>query len=207
MTNQDIMNSLAVFSSLYTKRFLEGNFYDKILDTQLGKKIKSLDKKGKYAIEFGLNLLTVFFDQKLAGDTALKRFVKEVGIDASPEISARLISSAEDSNSPEQKDLVKMLLQLDEKALVELLNGLYDMNQKERTKILKHISTLSFDELGKLARVTSANIEKIIGLIEPQIEDKKIGPLLSPKMVEDIQKTTAKIEKMRKEFREKREER
>ena len=81
MVDQKILNGLAVFSAGYMKRWLEGNLYDKVFKTELGAKLKSLDEKSRYGIEFGLNLLTAFFEQKLAEDTALKKFVKEVGID------------------------------------------------------------------------------------------------------------------------------
>jgi len=204
MVNQKILNALAVFSSAYAKRWLEGHFYDKIFETQLGERLKTLDKKAKYGVEFGLNLLTVLFDQKLAEDAVLKRFVKEVGMDAGPEISKRLINAGEHAQSPEEKEIVKMLLQLDEQTLVELLNWLYDMKPNERVKVLKHISRLSFDELVRIAGLPTNDMGRIFDLTEPQAKVKKMDPLLSPKIVEEIKGTTAKIEEMRKQFREKR---
>ena len=60
------LDGLATFSAGYLKRWLEDNLYDRIFKTELGEKLKSLNKKARYGIEFGLNLLTAFFDQKLA---------------------------------------------------------------------------------------------------------------------------------------------
>ncbi|MGQ9571261.1 MAG: hypothetical protein ACUVUQ_10595 [Thermodesulfovibrionales bacterium] len=59
---------MANFSAGLIKRWLERNLYDRIFETELGEKFKSLDKKVRHGIEVGLNLLTAFFDQKLSED-------------------------------------------------------------------------------------------------------------------------------------------
>lgn len=170
-----ILNGLAVFSAGYMKRWLEGNLYDRIFKTELGEKLKNLDKRVRYEIEFGLNLLTAFFDQKLAEDTTLKRFVKEVGIDAGPEISKRLINNTKEqlitnAKSPEEKELVNVLLELEDQTLLDLLNWLYDMEATERKETLKQLSRLSFDEIVRLARLKPEDRKRLFDLLKSPSE-------------------------------------
>lgn len=169
---QKLLNGLAIFSAGYVKRWFEGNLYDRIFDTNIGKKIKGWDKRVRYGMEFGLNLLTAFFDQKLAGDTALKRFVKDVGLDIGPEISKRLINNAK---TQEEKELVSVLLQLEDQTLQDLLSSLYDIESTEKAKVLKKISRLSIDEIIKLAKLTPESWKKFLDLLEPPRSSKKFA--------------------------------
>ena len=179
MIDPNKLDGLATFSAGYLKRWLEGNFYDRLFTTELGEKLKSLDKKTRYGIEFGLNLLTAFFDQKLAGDTALKKFIKEVGLDAGPEISKRLINNTKEqlvnkATTQEEKELVKVLLELEDQTLIELLNWLYDIESDERVKVFKHLSRLSVDELVRLTQLTPENRKRLFALFESPPPSGKI---------------------------------
>ena len=104
MLNNKTLNSLAVFAAGYAKRWMEGGVYDRLFKTKYGEKIKRLDKKAAYGIEFGLNFLTSILDQKMLEDTALKKFIKEIGMDAASELSKRLINGAK-KDSSENTDL------------------------------------------------------------------------------------------------------
>lgn len=201
MINQRILNGLAVFSAGYMKRWLEENLYDRIFKTELGEKLKSLDKKARYGIEFGLNLLTAFFDQKLAEDTTLKRFVKEVGIDAGPEISKRLINNTKEqlisnAKSPDDKELVSVLLELEDKTLVDLLNWLYDIETSERTEILKQLSQLSFEEIARLAQLTPENRKKLFDLFKTPPSENFSG-----KVARELKSFNERMEKWLEEKR------
>lgn len=192
--SDQVANGLAIFSANYLKRWLEGNLYDRLFRTGLGQKLKGLDAKAHYGIEFGLNLLTVFFDRTLAGDTALKRFVKEVGLDAAPEISKRLINHA--TNSQEQ-ELVHALLAMEHEQLVQLLRSFYEVEPGLRQKMLKQIEKLSMDELLKLALMPSNEREKLMGLF---VREEK--PWLSPAEVQSIDRATEKLKAFRAKLRQ-----
>lgn len=171
------LDGLATFSAGYLKRWLEGNLYDRIFKTELGEKLKSLDKKARYGIEFGLNLLTAFFDQKLADDTALKKFVKEVGIDVGPEISKRLINNTKEqlinnATTQEEKELVNVLLELEDQTLIDLLNWLYDIEATERASVLKQLSRLSLDEVMRFAKLPNEERKKLLDLFKPPPYEK-----------------------------------
>ena len=206
MIDKKMLNGLAVFSASYMKRWLEGHFYDKIFETQFGEKLKTLDKKAKYGIEFGLNLLTAFFDQKLSDDTILKRFIKELGLDVGPELSKRLINNAKEqlsnnADSPEERELVNVLLQLEDKTLIGLLNWLYEIDGTQREKVLKQISSLSLDEVVKLAQLTPENIEKLFVLINPPAKAKEKRALISTKAIQNLKGATEKIQEIRRKRR------
>lgn len=208
MANQKILNGLAVFSAGYMKRWLEGNLYDRIFNTELGKKLKSFDTKTRYGIEFVLNLLTAFFDQQLAEDTTLKKFVKEVGIDSGPEISKRLINTTKEqlfknAKSPEDKELVSVLLELEDQTIIDLLNWLYGIEPTERTKVLKQLSRLSFDEVVRLAQLTPEDRKRLFDLFElpPSISDKVTSKLktLDEKWGKGLERWEKWLEKKKKE--------
>lgn len=61
---------LPVFAANYAKRFME-RVYDSAFDTPLGQKLAAMGKSKKYAVEFGLNLLTAFFEDRLAENMKL----------------------------------------------------------------------------------------------------------------------------------------
>lgn len=103
MLNKKILNGIAIFAAGYAKRWMESNFYDRIIDTKFGQKFKNMDKKAVYGVEFGLNFLTTILDQSLNDNTAIKKFVKEVGMDAASELSKRLINGAKDG-TPDNSD-------------------------------------------------------------------------------------------------------
>jgi len=195
------LDGLATFCAGYLKRWLEGNLYDRIFKTEFGEKLKSFDKKTRYGIEFGLNLLTTFFDQKLAEDTALKKFVKEVGIDIGPEISKRLINN---TTTQKEKELVSVLLELEDQTLIELLNWLYDIEPTERAKVLKHLSQLSVDDLVRLTQLPLENRKKLFDILKPQVKVKEKKSFISPAVVQEIEKATKKVEEIRKKLHVKR---
>jgi hypothetical protein len=177
MVNQKIPIGLATFSSGYMKRWLEGNVYDKIFETELGEKVKGLDEKARYAIEFGLNLLNTFFDQKLAEDTVLKKFVKEVVEDAAPEISKRIINNTKEqlmsnAKSAKDKELVNILLELEDQTLINLLNWFYGIEPSERAKVLKQLSRLSFDEVMRVSQLEPEDRIRLFDIFQPAPSEK-----------------------------------
>ena len=157
----------------YAKRWLEGNFYDRAFATSAGRKLVALDEKHKYGIEFCLYALTGFYEGKLAEDTVLKKIVKEIGIDAPPEIGKRMINGAkarirERAKTDGEKASVETLLELDDEVLLEILKWLYEHEDQERQKILRHVCSLNKEELIELARIDKEHREEIMGEATPE---------------------------------------
>lgn len=99
MLDKKLLNNFAVIAASYAKRWMESGVYDRLFKTKYGEKIKRLDKRAAYGIEFGLNFLTSVLDQKISEDTALKKFIKEVCMDAASELSKRLLNGLKKDSS------------------------------------------------------------------------------------------------------------
>lgn len=194
--NNHVSNGLAVFSANYLKRWLEGNLYDRLFQAGLGQKLKSLEGKARYGIEFGLNILTVFFDRALSEDSALKRVVKEVGLDAAPEISKRLINHAK---NPQEKELVHTLLAMDRVDLIKLLAWLYEIDTNRRKRVLQEVAGLSVEELTRLSDMRPEDREKLLGIFVSHKQS-----LLSQEEVRGIEQATEELKAFRARLREKR---
>jgi len=76
------------------------------------------------------------------------------------------------AKSPDDKDLVSVLLELEDQTLIDLLNWLYDMESIERTKISTQLSQLSFDKLVRLAQLTPENRKMLFNLFKAQPSEK-----------------------------------
>ncbi len=178
--DQKIIDGLAVFSAGYLKRWLETNLYDKLFETEIGKKLKSLGTKERYAIEAGLNLLMVFFDQKLSTDSAIKKLIMLVGTDIAPEISSRLVGDAKDhikqaAAVPEEKELAKVLAELDDQALANLLKWLQTASATEKEQVLELFKGLTGEEVAKLAKLPPSLLRELLGLLELRGSSGKEG--------------------------------
>lgn len=164
--SKGLPDGLAVFFLGYIKRVLEGE-YDKLFETELGKKIKHLDDRVRYGVEAFLNFLTVIFDQKFKDDSAVKRLLKAVVIDAFPELSKRIINGVKTnlnqnpSVTKSEKELMVALLTIEENDLSAILCWLIKTNAEERSEALKFLSHLSNEELKRFATVSPENREHI----------------------------------------------
>lgn len=193
---------MPVFAANYAKRFME-HVYDNAFATPLGQKLAAMGKSKKYAVEFGLNLLTAFFEGRLAENTKLKKFVKEVGIDVAPEISKRMINGVRDevlasAGTDEEKELVGILLALEDKELIELLNWLYEKPVSEKTTVLGQLSLMSAEQIVRLMRFSTEDREKFFGILNPKPQPEETGRGVLGLMADDINKLNEKLEESRR---------
>ena len=186
---------LPVFAANYAKRFLE-HVYDSAFETELGRKLASMGKSKKYAVELGLNLLTAFFEDRLAENTKLQKFVKEVGIDVAPEISKRMINGAASAReeisasaqTDEEKELAEILLALEDKELVELLRWLYEKPAAEKATLLGQLSLMSAEQIARLMYFSAEQREKFFGILNPQPPSQEARQGVLRAMTDDIRK-------------------
>ncbi|MEK7659343.1 MAG: hypothetical protein AAB338_01665 [Patescibacteria group bacterium] len=176
---------LPVFVANYAKRFAEGA-YDDAFRTRLGQSLLGMNKSKKYGIEFILNVLTAFFELRLAENSSLQKFLKEVGIDAAPEVSKRLHNGIREEirtsvRSFEEKRLADVILGLDNRDLIDLLDWLFGKRMSEKMAITKKISCLSAEQLTKVLRLSPKQREEFFDLLNPQEKtqgEKKVEVLL-----------------------------
>lgn len=161
IVDEKMMNGLAVFASGYMKRWMEGN-YDQLMETEVGKKLKSMKPTSKYALEAALYALMAYADQNVQGNTPVSKFLKEVAKDAPPEIAKRFINGvktqlktdAEKLSNPEQKLAAQSLLQLNDKDLSELLRWLGETPRQDLSEVAAFLDSLSKDELQRFCSLS-----------------------------------------------------
>lgn len=208
---REAVELLPTFAANYVKRFLE-KAYDRVFQTKTGAWLASLSPGKKYGAEFALYALTAFFDSRLAENTKLKKFVKEVGIDVAPEISKRMINGVREevilsAVSPAEKGLADLLLSLEDKELIELLRWLYEKEASEKRNLLSLISLLSSEQITRLLGLPVEEREKFSRLLNLPEEPKEkadqgpseptFGEVLRQDMVKGAERLREVKERMR----------
>jgi hypothetical protein len=143
MSKEIIKDGSASILSNYAKRFLEKK-YDKLFESDTGKKLKELNLETKYVIEFLLYALASVADKQLSEGSPLKKFVKEVVSDVAPEIAKRLINgdaeySASKKILPGSNELMDYLSEISEEDLSKIISALKNTQESERGEILKNL--------------------------------------------------------------------
>lgn len=185
------------FVSGYFKRFME-YVYDSVFQTEIGRKLVAMGTSKKRIVEFGLNLLSSFFDDWLSENTAIKKLLKEVGIDAAPEISKRIFNGIREeilvsAKTTEGKEMAQVLLGLEDKELIPLLNWLYKTPISERMTILGYLSLMSFEQIARLMNFSIEDRERFFDIIGPRIRSEEGRGTLGM-MADDINKFNEKLE-------------
>ena len=194
----ELARLMPVSAANYAKRFLE-YFYDNAFQTELGRRLMAMGRPKKYLVEAGLNLLTAFFESRLAENTALKKFVKEVGIDVAPEISKRMINGAREAilagaQTVEESEVARLLLGLEDKQLIDLLDWLYEKPTDELKASLNRLALMSAEQIARLMRFSSEDRERFFGILNPRPKPKEERGILGL-IADDIEKVSARFEK------------
>lgn len=167
--DQKLQDGLLTFITGYLKRLLEGHLYDEIFETNFGELLLNLDRSKKYGVEFALNLLIAFFDQKLAHDSAFQKLINELIRDSGSEISKRIINDAKTiirrNASSSDDTLLQTLLQLDDDSLASLLRWLHEVNEMERELVEKRISSMSLYEIMRLSEMSTEDKQRLLDLL------------------------------------------
>lgn len=168
--NESLKRGIAIALSGYARRWMESGVYDRLMNTELGKQLKELDPKAKYGIEGGLYVLTAILEQKFGEDTALKVLVRELGMDAGPEIAKRMINGSE--VQPQSSATTAharptalgsgqlALLALNQDELSELLLWLSSIEMERRQRLIVGIARLTSEELSKFMALEKQGRER-----------------------------------------------
>lgn len=196
MSNKIISNAIAIIFSNYSKRKLEKK-YDKAFKSDLGKKLKELDKETRYVIEFVLYVLAAIADRYMSETSPIKKFFKEVLEDVAPELGKRLINGEDNfenmaGNFPEIQEMLDYLVKMDEEELLNTISSFRSAQGKERIEILKKFFAKATENLKK----TSAE--------EATSAKKEGGKSFGEKFKENIKKEGNELLKFLKERKERR---
>jgi len=179
MNRKDAEQAFALIAANYVKRWMEGHVYDPLIRTNVGKALEAQGPTTKYGIELALNLLAAYFDHSLSGDTVLKRLVKEIGIDAAPEISKRLVNN---SHTESDRHIAETLLDLDPKEMVSLLTWLYETPSAERRDRVAFLTTLDNHELSRFAQLPPDMRRQLLDLLRLESPPTTTSTLSNPRV-------------------------
>ncbi len=170
-TKEKLKNAAAVFASGYVKRWMEGN-YDRLMTTESGQRLQALDDRVKYVLEAGAYALMAFADQHLSADTPLKRLIREISLDAAPELSKRMVNGVREKLSTSQPgaanhEVAQALLKLGDDDLGALLAWLSNLTPEKRAAMVKPLSSLSGDDLKRFATLSPHQRDLLSTLDDP----------------------------------------
>ena len=227
----DVAKGMPVFVAGYIKRILEGKYDALINKTEWGQKLKQLGLPEKYSAEAMINLLNAIADSRLPGDSFLAKMLKEVLLDAGPEISKRIINGDKVSGiigdkakngigrlvelgkieKPKERELVNLMLELDNETLAGLLAWTYGTGEKERKRTIGLIKGLSSEELAKFAGLSEENRKQMVELLTEKPPEEKpksqIGEEIAENIKETLRDTASSMAGVRAKLRKMREER
>lgn len=210
----DARKGLPVFVAGYLKRILESK-YDTLIKTEWGQKLKNLGLPEKYSLEALANLTNAIADSRLPENSFLTKTLKEVALDAMPELSKRMINGntiselgdkakgrinnlieANKLNDSREKELASLLLGLDSETLSSLLAWSYGVSERERVLIINLMRDFSPEELTKFGILPNESKERMLGLLrgaspEEEPEEERAGFL--KRAGEDIGETLSEM--------------
>lgn len=200
------------FMANYTKRFLEKG-YDQAFRTRFGQWLISLSPWKKYSLEALLYGVTSLLDDRLPADSPIRKYASQVGLDAPPEISKRMINGARDeiavmlatARNSEEKEPLSIILSLDDQDISDLIRW-FGQTGLERNKILGQLSLLSVEQKTKFFRLSDEGKERLIEFFGPEEkEDQRPSePTLSEVVRQDMAEAAERLNEIAERMRQRR---
>lgn len=183
MNHEEGLDAASTFLGGYVKRWMEAN-YDRLMLTQAGQAARSYDVRVRYAIEAGLYGLLVLMNKQLPESTPLERLVKEVLLDAPPEVAKRLINGAvhaiPDLSAENGGPALRRLLGLHESRVSAFLSWIGALEPRQRSQVLTLLGALRPDELTAFLSLTPTALEQFVAASALESSTPKEGPLPRP---------------------------
>jgi len=92
---------IAGVAASYSRRELDRNFYDRLLNTSAGRTLMNMDENGKRQLEFIAYCTSAYATTHKPDTGAFRQFINGVAADAPPEIARRVLNG-EHKTSKEQ---------------------------------------------------------------------------------------------------------
>jgi hypothetical protein len=174
MLNPRFTHALSVFSSGYVKRWMENN-YDRLMMTAPGRRLMDLDQKTRYAIEAVLYAVMVAGEQALPDGSAVQWLIKEVLLDAPPEVAKRLVNGFRDdyvhqsAHAPSSvvRNTDNLLLQLSPDQLKSILTWCATLPPEEMARYREVLLAMSKEQLAVLASLGDSERRGFLSLVAP----------------------------------------
>jgi len=146
-----ISEAVSSYLATVAKRWAEANVYDKAARTDLGRQLRSLDPKAKYAVEAALAYVGGLVHSNLPQNSALAGFFGSIVEDAPAELSKRLINGARSelasmapaAAKPGERAALDALLELDDASLIQLLRWLKQHRTDRSQDVVEKLDALA----------------------------------------------------------------
>jgi hypothetical protein len=211
MDNERLRRGLAFFSTGYVKRWMENN-YDRLMTTAPGKRLMELDKSTRYGIEAALYAVMAYGEQKLPDHAPWQKLLKEVLLDAPPEISKRLVNGFREdyirnSGNGEialDRNLGSRLEGLDATQLASLLKWASELTPDEMDQFRGVIRHLSKEQLDTFCSLSSDERKAFLTIfkdvtVKPTEKEK---PRRSPALKAQIDAARERVREEHRKLRE-----
>ncbi|MCE9552596.1 MAG: hypothetical protein K8T91_04360 [Planctomycetes bacterium] len=213
MVDQRLLHGFSVFSSGYVKRWMENN-YDRLMMTGPGKRLMDLDQKTRYGIEAMLYAVMAVGEHNLGSNSPLKWLLKEVLLDAPPEIGKRLINGFRDdyvrhrasTSSAEKRDFGAVLEDLSAEQLNSFLIWASGLTSDEFERLRAMLPQLSKEQLIALMSLGDAERKTWLAMFHGPAESKAVKekPARSAELQERIDAARVRVREEHQQLRERR---
>lgn len=123
---------LSLVATGYLKRWLERR-YDHTMETPFGQFLLGLDPASKHGLELALYALTALIDRRMDESTPLTVILKQISMDAGPELAKRVLNG----DSVAESSMVAVLPQ----PAAGFMNTLLTLPPEQRADVLDWLST------------------------------------------------------------------
>jgi hypothetical protein len=211
MDKDDIANAVAVFSSLYAKRFLETK-YDAVMATEFGNWLKSLSPGAKYAIEALAYAMTATAGEQFKADNPFKRFLKEVATDMPAELAKRMINGekrplssdgdkkpviidVEAVYEPEEVRMMNAFLKLRKDTLATVMTWVSEVRERDRGRLMRRLASCSDDDIAKMAELSPEARWNLLDMrAASELQKTRLGSMVGKDLNHLGEKFLAKLE-------------
>lgn len=212
LTASELSKYLPNFAANYSKRFLERG-YDQAFKNKFGQWIVGLSPWKKYSLEAILYAVTTVLDDRLPANSLFKKYASQVGLDAAPELSKRMINGARDeivamaatARNTEEKELIFIIFSLDDKDISDLIRWL-GQTKLERDKILGRFSLFSTEQKAKFLRLSDEDKEKLAEIFGPKEKAEQVPsePTSGEVFRRDMIKAADRLREIKERMRQRR---
>lgn len=169
---------LSLMATGYLKRWLERR-YDTAMQTPFGEFLHRLDPASKYGLEAALYALTALVDRRLDESTPLGVIVKQVAMDAGPELAKRVLNgepaagSAVAPSSQSASGLMAAMLALSAEQLAGILEWLGGLEEQRRQVVTQALGRLPEAALVALAQAAQEHRAALFEILMPTSSSSK----------------------------------
>jgi len=143
MGKEDSALILARIASSYARRELDRSFYDRVMQSPIGHRLRNLSDGQKYALEFAAYALSAVTLHNRGDSGMAMVFLKEVVADAPSEIARRMINGSPNFSEKELQSVLTELSMEDVTTLARVSEANEEPSPKTKVKSQSYLAELA----------------------------------------------------------------